>query len=285
MQQMSCNKQCQANVGETLEGSERKLGEISRKGNAMHPSNATLNKHSSCALGVAVFFTLLLSPALSPAMAQTPPPRTLSITGSAEVHVAPDVALVSVGVVVEGATAAGALKDNSAALTKALDAMRAAGIEAKDMQTHGLSLEPRYERLDKPGPNDRPRIIGYSAVNLVSVRVRDLAKLGDLLDKIAAAGVNRIDSIRFIVSNQDKLLDEARQNAVADAKQKADLYARAAGFTVGKVMSLNEEGAPNPVPPPMMMARAMAGAPPPVPVEAGEMTLTVRVHIVWSLAD
>ena len=113
--------------------------------------------------------------------------------------------------------------------------------------------------------------------------MRDLGKLGDLLDKVAVAGATRIDGIQFIISNQDGLLDEARRKAVADAKDKADLYARAAGFTLGKVMSLTEESVPSP---PRPMARAMAAsAAASVPVEAGEMTLSVRVRVVWSLAD
>ena len=175
--------------------------------------------------------------------------------------------------------AAAALKANSAALAKVIDAMRASGVEPKDLQTSGLSLEPRYYRPDKPSATDRPRIIGYTAANEVTLRVRDLGKLGDLLDKVT--GANRIDGIGFIVSNQESLLDEARRKAVADAKDKADLYARAAGFTLGKVMSLTEESVPSPRP---MVARAMAASAP-VPVEAGEMTLSVRVRVVWSLAD
>jgi uncharacterized protein len=243
---------------------------------------AQLNNHSSRGLfAAAVLVTFLLSPVMS-VRAQTPPARTLTITGSAEVHVAPDVALVSMGVMTENSAAAAALKDNSTALAKVLDAVRAAGIEAKDMQTRGLSLEPRYERLDRP--NDRPRIIGYAAVNMVNLRVRDLAKVGDLLDKITAAGANLIEGISFVVSNQDKLLDEARPKAVADAKEKAELYARAAGIALGKVMSLSED-AVLPFQPPMFMARAAAGAPAPVPVQAGETTLSVRVHITWNLAD
>ncbi|HLH95745.1 MAG TPA: SIMPL domain-containing protein [Xanthobacteraceae bacterium] len=235
-------------------------------------------------LALATVLTFALSPAAAQAQTQTPPTRTLSITGSAELHVAPDTALVSLGVVTEAASAASALKDNSAAVAKVLDAVRAGGVDAKDMQTRSLSLEPRYERIDKPGPSDRPRIIGYSAENLVTLRVRDLGKIGDLLDKLTGAGVNRIDSISFVVSNEDKLLDETRQRAVADAREKADLYARAAGFSLGKIMSLNEESGSTPPPRPMMMARN-AAAPAPVPVEGGEMTLTVRVHIIWSLAD
>lgn len=254
----------------------------------MHPSNPHrpgiwLNKHSSCMLfALAAALTFALSPAV--AQTQTPPQRTLSVTGSAELHVAPDAALVSLGVVTENTSAGAALKDNSVAVAKAVDVVRAVGVEPKDMQTRSLSLEPRYERLDKPGPNDRPRIVGYSAVNLITLRVRDLTKIGDLLDKVTGAGVNRIDSISFIVSNEDKLLDETRQKAVADAKDKADLYARAGGFSLGKIMNLMEERGPASGPRPMAMAYARAASAP-VPVEGGEMTLSVRVDITWSLTD
>ncbi|HEY3643053.1 MAG TPA: SIMPL domain-containing protein [Xanthobacteraceae bacterium] len=241
----------------------------------MHPSNRYLS--SAC---VALAAALILC--VAPASAQTVPARTLNIVGSAQMHAAPDAALVSTGVVSESETAAAALKSNSAALTKVIDAIRSAGVEPKDLQTSGLSLEPRYYRPASASAADRPRIIGYTAANEITLRVRDLGKLGDLLDKVTAAGANRIDGIEFIVSNQDGLLDEARRKAVADAKDKADLYARAAGLTLGKVMSLTEEAVPSPRP----LARAMAAsASAPVPVEAGEMTLSVRVRVVWSLAD
>jgi uncharacterized protein len=245
----------------------------------MHPLSKILSGARRSSAGVVLTAALFLS--ISPASAQTAP-RTLNIAGNAEVHAVPDAALVSTGVVTESETAAAALKANSAALTKVLEAIRSFGVEAKDLQTSGLSLEARYYRPEKPSATDRPRIIGYTAANQITVRVRDLAKLGDLLDKVAAAGANRIDGIEFIVSNQEGLLDEARQKAVADAKSKADLYARAAGFALGKVMSLSEETVPSPRP----MGRAMAAsAAAPVPVEAGEMTLSVRVRVVWSLAD
>src|SRR5437016_3977389 len=199
----------------------------------MHPPS-TLSKVS-----LALMTALVL--AIAPASAQTAPARTLTIAGNADVHAAPDAALVAIGVVTESETAAAALKANSAALAKVLEAVRALGVEAKDLQTRGLSLEARYYRPDKPGPADRPRIIGYTAANEVTVRVRDLAKLGDLLDKVTVAGANRIGGVDFIVSNQEVLLDEARRKAVADARDKADLYARAAGFTLGKIMSFTED--------------------------------------------
>jgi hypothetical protein len=229
--------------------------------------------------GTALAVALLVMTA--PASAQSAS-RTLNIAGTAEVHAAPDAALVMTGVVTESDTAAAALKANSATLSKVVDAIRAFGVEAKDLQTSGLSLAPRYQ-LDKLSSGERQRIIGYTVANEISVRVRDLAKLGDLLDKVTVAGANRIDGIEFIISNQDALLEEARQKAVADAKGKADLYARAAGFTLGKVMSLSEEAVPSRRP--MMRAMVASGAAAPVPVEAGEMTLSVRVRVVWSLAD
>ena len=237
-------------------------------------------------IGAAATAALFLSVALASAQtapAQTAAARSLSIAGSAQVHVAPDAALISTGVVTEGDTAAAALKANSAAVAKVVDAIRSFGVEAKDLQTNGLSLEARNYRPDKPSATDKPHIIGYTAANAITVRVRDLGKLGDLIDKVAVAGANRIDGIQFIVSNQEGLLDEARRKAVTDAKDKADLYARAAGFTLGKVMSLTEESG-SPVPRPMGRAMAVSAAAP-VPVEAGEMTLSVRVRVVWSLAD
>jgi uncharacterized protein YggE len=240
----------------------------------MHQSS-TLSK-----AGLALAAALAL--AIAPASAQIAPARTLTIAGNADVHAAPDAALFATGVVTESETAAAALKANSAAMAKVLDAARTLGVEPRDLQTRGLSLEARYFRPDRSGPAERPRIVGYTAANTVTVRVRDLAKLGDLLDKVTVAGANRIDGIEFIVSNQEGLLDEARRKAVADAKGKADLYAAAAEFTLGKVMSVAEESVPSPRP----MARAMTEtAAAPVPVAAGEMTLSVRVRVVWSLAD
>ena len=236
--------------------------------------------------GLALAAGLLLG--ALPAAAQTPsiaPTRTLSVEGNAEVHVAPDTALVTSGVVTEGDTAAAALSANSAALAKVIAAIRSFGVESKDLQTSGLSLTPRYYRPEKPTASDRPRIIGYTAGNVVTARVRDLGRLGDLLDKVTLAGANRIDGIAFVVSNQDALLDEARRKAVADAKGKADLYAAAGGFTLGRIMTLSEESLAVPRP---MFARAASVAAPAaveVPIEAGEATLSVRLRVVWSLAD
>jgi uncharacterized protein YggE len=265
-------------------GRPRMIVKDDRSGSAeKEPSMPLPNMLPKTSVALATALFLANSPASAQTVpAQVAPARTLNIVGIAEVHAVPDAALVAIGVVTESDTAAAALKANSAALTKVLDAIRSFGVEAKDLQTRGLSLEARYYRPDKPSPTDRPRIIGYTAADEVTVRARDLVKLGDLLDKVTVAGANRIDGIEFVVSNQEGLLDEARRKAVVDAKDRADLYARAAGFALGKVMSLTEESLPLPRP----LARAMvASEAAPVPVAAGEMTVSVRVRVVWSLAD
>src|SRR5258708_10305058 len=178
-----------------------------------------LDTLAKASLALAVVLFLVHSPASAQSApapsAAAPNPRMLNIVGSAEVHAAPDAALVMTGVLTEGDTAAAALKANSATLAKVVEVIRSSGVEAKDLQTSGLSLAPRYQ-LDKLSSGDRQRIIGYAAVNEISVRVRDLAKVGDLLDKATAAGANRLDGIEFVISNQEGLLDDARQKAVAD---------------------------------------------------------------------
>src|SRR5215469_15617933 len=264
---VGCPSSIYSSLSRSRSGSIRALGKdvkMSKPGMYLRPQTHLL-PHGHLA-GLALAAALLLG--ALPAAAQTPstaPTRSLSVEGSAEVHVAPDTALVTSGVVTEGDTAAAALSANSAALAKVIAAIRSFGVESKDLQTSGLSLTPRYYRQEKP--TDRPRIIGYTAGNVVTARVHDLGKLGDLLDKVTLAGANRIDGIAFAVSNQEGLLDEARRRAVADARRKADLYAAAGGFTLGRILTLTEESAPAYRP---MMARAAPAAAPAgveVPIE------------------
>src|ERR1700732_4478652 len=141
----------------------------------MHPSSMQLWSTRLSLARVALTAALFLS--IAPASAQTVPARTLTIAGNAQVHAVPDAALVSTGVVSESETAAAALKANSAALAKVIDAIRASGVEPKDLQTSGLSLEARYYRPEKPSATDRPRIIGYTAAHQLTVRGRGLVQL------------------------------------------------------------------------------------------------------------
>jgi hypothetical protein len=204
--------------------------------------------------------------------------------GQASVSAAPDMAMVQSGVVSDAATAGEAMTANTAAMSAVVARIKDAGIEGRDIQTSGFSVSPRYRRLKDGDDGDfRSEIVGYRVSNNVSVRVRDLANLGALLDAMVRDGANQIGGISFIVSDAETLKDKARKAAMADAVRKAELYAEAAGVKLGRVLSINEQdfGGPRPQ---MMMARAdmaMEGAP--APIEAGETSLQVRVNVTWEL--
>ncbi|MBC00667.1 MAG: hypothetical protein CML67_14125 [Rhodobacteraceae bacterium] len=209
---------------------------------------------------------------------------TIDMVGQASVSAAPDMAMVQSGVVSDAETAGEAMTANTAAMSAVVARIKDAGIEGRDIQTSGFSVSPRYRRLKDTEPGDyRSEIIGYRVSNNVSVRVRDLANLGALLDAMVRDGANQVGGISFIVSDADSLKDEARKAAMADAMRKAKLYAEAAGVKLGRVLSINEQdfGGPRPQ---MMMARAeMAADGAPAPIEAGETSLQVRVNVTWEL--
>jgi uncharacterized protein YggE len=157
---------------------------------------------------------------------------------------------------------------------KVLLALKAAGIDAKDIQTSRLSLQPQS------APNRSTNaIVGYRATNQVTVRVRDVTTVASTIDLLVGAGANDIGGINFMVSQASKLLDDAREQAVADARRKAEIYAKAAGVTLGAPLSIAEEGAPAPVFRGKMALAPMAGT----PVAQGEQTLSVNVSVSWAI--
>jgi uncharacterized protein len=216
-----------------------------------------------------------------PARADDAPRPTLSLTGTGEVFAKPDMAVISSGVVTEAKTAREALDANNEAIAAVIAAIKEAGIEAKDIQTSGFSVQPRYVYPKKSEETDAPKIVGYTVRNAVSVKVRDLEKLGGVLDKAVTVGANSISGIDFIVSDADARLDEARAIAMKDALRKAQIYAEAAGITLTRIQSINEVGGFRPVPRKAMMMRAEAASD--VPVEAGEQTLSVEVNVTWEI--
>ena len=171
------------------------------------------------------------------------PPPAISVSGEASVSVAPDLAQVDGGVTSEAKTAREASDANNAAMGKVLLALKGAGIDEKDYQTSRLSLQPQYA---PPTPNRtaRRRSSGYRASNRVTIKVRDVTKVAGVIDTLVGAGANEIGGINFIVTQASKALDEARAKAVADARRKAEIYAKAAGVTLGEPLSITEEGAP-----------------------------------------
>jgi uncharacterized protein len=208
----------------------------------------------------------------APALAQV---ATISVSGEASVSVPPDLAQIDGGVTTEAKTAREASEANNTTMGKVLLALKGAGIEEKDFQTSRLSLQPQYAP-NRNGPN---AIVGYQASNRVTIKLRDVTKVASTIDTLVGAGANSIGGINFMVSAASKLLDDAREQAIADARRKAEIYARAAGVTLGSPVSISEEGAPGPMPFRKMAAGMAASA----PVAQGEETLQVTVSVVWAI--
>ncbi len=206
--------------------------------------------------------------------------RTLSLTGHGEVHVAPDLAIVTMGVISSSTTAQEALAANTKAITNLMAALKSANLEAKDIQTSNFSVNPRYDYGQNNG--QPPKLSGYDVSNNVTVTVHKIASIGDLLDKAVTSGSNQINGISFSVANPQGAMDEARKQAVEDAIRKADLYAVATSVTLGNVISISE-GVGNYQPPMPMQAKMMAADSAPVPIAQGEQVIGVDVNISWEI--
>jgi hypothetical protein len=215
----------------------------------------------------------------APARAETPAdfPAAISVTGEARISVAPDIAFVDAGVATDARSAREASDANNTAMTKVFAALKAANIDARDIQTSRLSLQPQYAPNRSSGPTS---ITGYRASNRVTVRIHDVSKVAGVIDTLVGAGANDIGNVSFSVSQASQLLDDAREKAVADARRKAEIYAKAAGVTLGAPLSISEEGAPQPVFRGKMVA-GMAAAP--TPIAQGEETLSISVSVSWAI--
>ncbi len=226
-----------------------------------------LHRASIVAIALALF--------ASPALAQTALPPAISVTGEATMSVAPDQAQVDGGVTSDGKTAREASDANNAAMGKVLLALKSAGIDEKDYQTSRLSLQPKYAP-ERSGPST---VVGYRASNRVTIKVRDVTKIAGVIDILVAAGANEIGGINFGVSQASKLLDDIREKAIADARRKAEIYAKAVGVTLGEPLSISEDGGSVPVFRGKMAAPMAAAA----PVAQGEETLSVAVSVSWAI--
>ena len=212
----------------------------------------------------------------APARAQSDFPSAISVTGEATISVPPDLAQVDAGVASDAKTAREASEANNAAMTRVLSALKGAGVAEKDYQTSRLSLQPESAPNRTAGP---ATIVGYRASNRVTIRLRDVTKVASAIDTLVGAGANDIGGINFTVSQASKLLDDAREQAIADARRKAEIYAKAAGVTLGAPLSILEGSTPVPIPY-RRMAAGMAAA---APVAQGEETLQVTVAVSWAI--
>lgn len=218
--------------------------------------------------------------AATPAFAQQAPAARIIVMGEGENAVAPDIALLSLGVMHEAATARQALDATSSAMTDVIETLKAEGIAARDLQTGGLQISPRYTYTNKPDGSQQADLVGYQVTNILSVRVRDIAKAGEIVDKAVARGVNQGADISFANDDPSKAVAEARQRAVADAFSKARALSGAAGVRLGRVLEISDQNFPAPPAPIAAKAFDRAAA---TPIEAGENAYKVQVTVTFEL--
>lgn len=205
----------------------------------------------------------------------------LDINATGEVTRVPDVAIISAGVVSRSATASGAIQDAATRMDRVLAALKRAGIADRDIQTGSVSLNPEYRYPE----NQSPQLTGYTASNTLTIKFRDIRNSGKILDALVAEGANQINGPNLTIDKPEAALDEARANAIATGRARADLYARSLGMRVARIVAVSESGGyavPPPAPPPMpMMARAYESAR--TKIEPGEQKVQVTVAMTFEL--
>ena len=229
----------------------------------------------------------LSSIAVAPAFAQTmpvaptviPDGTLLDVTATGKTTRVPDLATIRAGVVTQAASAAAALSDNASRMSAVLSALKRAGIQPRDIATANVSLQPQYRYED----NKPPVITGYQATNNVSIRFRDIAKSGAILDALVAQGANQIDGPNLSLDQPDAALDEARVDAVKRAQARAELYAKAAGLSVSRILTIAEGGEIAGPPPPMPVYRMAAAKAADTQVMPGESDVTVTITVRFLL--
>ena len=206
--------------------------------------------------------------------------RMISVTGNAQVILSPDIAYISIGVHSESETAKEAVASNNTQSQAVIDAIKGQGVDAKDIQTTNFSV---YQQT-KIGPNGENQGIIFMADNTVYVTMRDLTKIGDILDSSIAAGANSIYGITFDVQNKDAALATGRDQAMTDAKAQAEELIKAAGATLGDVQSINYySSSPSPIYYDNKAVPAGVGGGGSVPISTGQLTLTVSVSVTYAI--
>ncbi|RFB91811.1 hypothetical protein B5K08_16085 [Rhizobium leguminosarum bv. trifolii] len=221
----------------------------------------------------------------APVLAQEAKPReaVISVTGDGESALAPDMAVVNLAVVKQAKTAREALDENNKAMNEVLKALKDGGIAERDLQTSGFSIQPQYNYPQPVDGQQQPQLIGYQTINSITIRLRDLAKLGQVIDQSVTLGINQGGDIQFTNDKPEAALEAARKNAVAEAVKKAKTLSEAAGVKLGRIIEINEN-VPRPMPQPVyratMMKEASDAA---VPVQGGENNYTVSVTVTFAI--
>jgi uncharacterized protein YggE len=244
-----------------------------------------MTQPSSRRLAAALFASALALPLTTPAHAEDSNPREarIVVSGEAQSAIAPDLAIVALGVTETRKTAREALSANNASMAAVLKALKADGMADKDLQTSGFSIQPDYSYPQNEDGTPKPPVLnGYTVSNMLSVRIRDLSKVGAVLDTAVTLGVNQGGDIRFTNLDPQKAIAAAREGAMKDAIAKARTLADSAGVALGRVVEISESTSrPEPVPMVRMaMAKEAADA---VPVASGENSYAVTVNVTFAI--
>ena len=210
-----------------------------------------------------------------------PPVRTLNVSGTGKVDLAPDIAYINLGVHTENPSAADAVASNNAQTEKVIDALKGMGIAEKDIRTTNFSIWPSQNY----SPDGTPLDTKYVVDNTVFVTIRDLSKLGDLLDSVIAAGVNTVNSVQFDLADKTAAMKQARADAVKDAQKQAEELAAAAGLQIGEVYSIGFAESFTPI---FEYGKGGGGgdaaaAAVSVPIQPGQLTISATVNMSYVL--
>ena len=230
------------------------------------------------ALGAAALPSAAAAQSVQPQMPPIVGTR-LDVSATGETTRVPDVAVISAGVVTRAPTAGAAIQENSARMDRVLAALKRAGVADRDVQTSSINLNPEYRYQE----NRAPELVGYTASNQVNIRFRDIRNSGRILDALVAEGANQINGPTLTIDKPEEALDEARVNAVANGRARAELYARALGKRVTRVVSVSEGGGNYYPPPPMPVAERSMAASADTKIVPGEQKLQVTVSMVFEL--
>ncbi|SCW88201.1 hypothetical protein SAMN02927924_03648 [Sphingobium faniae] len=217
-------------------------------------------------------------------IAETAPVVTLNITETVEA--APDIATVGTGVQTRAPTAQQAMTDNAAKMDSLIAALTKAGIARKDIQTSGINLNAQYDYSNRDGDNSGPRFLGYEASNQLSVKLRDVKRVGSLLDTMVKAGATNINGPSFSIDDPTPMIAQARATALKTAQARADFYAQASGFRSARLVAISEGNSGGNPPIPMMQSarfKADAASAVPTPVEPGQVGSSVTLTVQYAL--
>lgn len=233
-------------------------------------------------LALTAALTLITAPVWAEEEASQQAGGIISVSGTGTLNLTPDMAVIRAGVQSRAQSAKAALADNNSKMAALFAELEKADIAKKDIQTSNFNIYPEVV-YPKRESNKPPQIVGYNVDNQVTVRIRKLENIGNVLNTLVSAGANNMSGLNFAVSNRQEKLDEARKAAIADARKKAELYATELGTGIKRLKSLVEGGGHHQQPVMMRAAKMEMAADAPVPVAQGEMSISVTINTKWEL--